>query len=403
MIYIVTLLAILVCVVVFDFGRMNNPRLKKICYASILIWLTALAGFSYNVGADIPGYMRQYAEIGRHHFETWKDLTYFENRQPGWMLLNILCNEISNRFVVLMVVIAVFANCIVFNYIKKHTRYVFLGILLYFVCSYLNWNFNSLRQTVAIAFFLLGYDYLVDKKWIKYYICCFGAFLFHSTAVICFLFPLLYLIKINTRILLVFLSAFIILTITAIRVLGDDFIKGVMLENAESFGLFADNAEQLTEAYFGDNAKEYGELNIFGIIAMLLYISPVFFVCVSAARNVISLPHITIILLLAYMFLYLMDFVIPVVFMRFLMYLDVVYFCALSEFVMEFPKKLIFPRNIVTICLLCVALYRPVQTLFAVNMSTDIPFYRQFYPYYSVFDPQIDPLRSANFGAYREK
>ena len=70
---------------------------------------------------------------------------------------------------------------------------------------------------------------------------------------------------------------------------------------------------------------------------------------------------------------------------------------------MEFPKKLIFPRNIVTICLLCVALYRPVQTLFAVNMSTDIPFYRQFYPYYSVFDPQIDPLRSANFGAYREK
>ena len=355
------------------------------------------------MGADIPGYMRQYAEIGRHHFETWKDFAYFENRQPGWMLLNILCSGISKRFVLLMVVIAVFANCIIFKYIKNHTKYVFLGILLYYVCSYLNWNFNSLRQTVAIAFFLLGYDYLVDKKWIKYYTCCFGAFMFHSTAAVCFLFPFFYLIRINTKWLIVSMSLVVVVAFFAIRMGGADFVSDLVLQNAELASLIADNADQLAETYFGDNAKEYGKLNLFGLAAMLIYSMPIILVIIGASRKTINLPHISNSLLLFYLILYFMDFVIPVVFMRFLMYLDVVYFCALSEFVMEFPKKLIFPRNIVTICLLCVALYRPVQTLFAVNMSTDIPFYRQFYPYYSVFDPQIDPLRSANFGAYREK
>lgn len=401
MIYIVTLLAILVCVVVFDFGRMNNPRFKKICYVSIFIWLTALAGFSYNVGSDIPGYMRQYAEIGRHHFETWKDFAYFENRQPGWMLLNILCSGISKRFVLLMVVIAVFANCIVFKYIKKHTKYVFLGILLYYVCSYLNWNFNSLRQTVAIAFFLLGYDYLVDKKWIKYYTCCFGAFMFHSTAAVCFIFPLFYLIKVNYKTVGILVLGILSIIILMLGLGGADMISEWFLNNAEFAGMFTDR-EEIVEAYFGENSMKYEGLNLFGMIQMVIFVIPIILTIIGGHKQIITIPTIALPLLLFYLSLYMLDFVIPVVFMRLVMYIDVLFYCALSDMALHYSKKRFIPRNIFAIVLLCVALFRPIHTLFAVNPASNLAFYKQFYPYYSVFDPKIDPVRSANFGSYRE-
>lgn len=402
MIYLLTLVAILCCAVYFDLGHVDNPRLKNICYMSLLIWFTAVSGFAYNVGSDIPGYMRQYAEIASLHFESWDDLSYFENRQPGWMILNVLCTAVSSRFVVLQCVIAIFANCVFFYFIKEHTKYIFIGVFLYAVCLYLNFNFNTLRQTISIAFFLVGYEYLLKKKWSQYYIYCFAAFMFHSTAAICFLFPLFYFVRIDIKWLFIYIFAIILIALLAIRLLGEDLIKDMMIDNADSFSSLGDNAEQLTKIYFGNDSTKYDELNLFGLIAMLLYVSPIIMVCIASVRQVISLPAVTTSMLAFYMFLYLLDFVIPVVFMRFLMYLDLVYFCAISDFVIDFPKRTLLPRNVVTICLLCLVLYRPVLTLFAENISTGIPFYKQFYPYYSVFDPQIDPVRSANFGAYKE-
>lgn len=403
MIYIITLIFVLACALFFDFGRVNNSRLKKICYTLILVWLIALSGFSYNVGSDIPGYMYQYAAIGRHHFESWKDLSYFENRQPGWMLLNIVCSRIYNRFVLLQLVIAIFSNYVILSFIKKHTKYLFIGIFLYCICSYLNFNFNVLRQTVALAFFLIGYDSLVEKKWVKYYLCCICAFMFHSTAIICFIFPFLYLIKVNKKWLIGYVTSILLLAILAVRNGGADFISDLFFQNAETLSLFADNAEKLTEIYFGNDAQEYGELNLFGIIAMLIYVSPVMLTLYGGIRRTIVLPHIGMSLMLFYALLFFLDFVVPVIFMRFLMYFDIIYFCAFADLVIELPKKLYLPRNVVAMVLLCLALFRPVTTLIAVNPSSNLPFYKQFVPYYSVFDPQIDPVRSANFGSYREE
>ena len=60
MIYILTLLAIFVCVVNYDI--LGNSKNKNVLYNILLIWFIAVSGFAYNVGADVPGYMYEYDE-----------------------------------------------------------------------------------------------------------------------------------------------------------------------------------------------------------------------------------------------------------------------------------------------------------------------------------------------------
>ena len=401
MIYIVTLIGILICVAIFDFGRLKNPQLKNFCYTLLLVWLICLSGFAYNVGADIPVYMHQYSEIGRHSFRTWEDLSIYENRQPGWILLNIICSRIYSKFVLLQLVIAVFSNIVILNFIKKHTNYIFLGALIYFICSYLNFNFNSIRQTVAIAFFLIAYDYLVDKKWIKYYLFVFCAFMFHSTAVICALFPLFTFVKFNKTTIYITLVSIIVLAVLALLFNGAEMVSSFFLENADFAGYFTDR-EQIVENYFGDNAMKYGGLNFFGIIFMFITALPIFLVIYSGAKKIVKMPNVSIVLIIFYLTLFVLDYVVPIVFMRFIMYLDILFYCYISNFALDYPKRIHVPSSLFAFALLCLICFRPVNTLFSVNQSSGLVFYRQFYPYYSVLDPQIDPVRASYFGCYRD-
>lgn len=401
MIYISTLIVIFICAYAFDFGHVNNPRLKSVCYTLLLIWLIALSGFSYNVGSDIPGYMEEYATIAHHKFNIWKDLSYFENRQPGWILLNIICSRIYSKYVLFQIVMATFCNYVIFWFINKHTKYIFTAVFLYCVCSYLNFNFNNLRQTFAIVFFLIGYDYLVEKKWLKYFLCVLGAFMFHSTGIICILFPLFYYVKVNIKTASILLLSILALIVLMLRFDGADLLSEFFLKNAD-FALYFTDRERIVDAYFGENANKYDGLNVFGIIQMVLFVSPIILTIIGGFKRIINLPQITLTLLLFYLILYLLDFVIPVVFMRLVMYIDIIYYCALSDYAIDYPKRKFSPRIVFTTVLLCIALYRPVHTLFAVNPASDIEFYKQFYPYYSVFNPQIDPVRATYFGSYRE-
>lgn len=402
MIYLFTLLFIIVLAMYFDFGLVSNPRLKKICYYFLFAWLTAISAFAYNVGSDTAGYMREYAFISHHTFDSWDDFSLLENRQVGWMLLNIVCSRIYGKYVLLKFVIALFANFAVFHFIKKHTKYIFLAVLLYYICSYLNFNFNSIRQTMSLAVFLMGYDFLIEKKWIKYYICVAIAFMFHFTAILCALFPFLYLLKPTLKRIIIILCVLFGVVIYAMLHMGAESLADLFLQYGDYIELFTDRAT-IIEAYFGDNAIKYEGLNLFGMIFMIINTFPVVLVVIGGIRQVNLLPHITINILLLYLFLFFLDNIIPIVFMRLLMFIDVVFFCALSDCLIDYSRKHFYFWRVVSLVLLCFTIYRPVRMLFSENISSGRPLYIQFYPYYSVFDPQIDPVRAANFGCYREE
>lgn len=400
MIYIFTLIVILFLVFIYEIDGTYGNKSKKQLYLLLYIWLAALSGFAYNVGSDIPGYMREYAFISSNSSNSLFALPKLENRLPGWIMLNVLCAKISTQFVVLKLVIAFFVNGVYFLFIRRHTKYIFLAILLYYVTLYANLNFNALRQSIAMAFFLLGYEYLLKKKWMKYYIYVFLASMFHSTGLMCVIFPLLYFLKFNKNTLAVTILAILAFAIFTLQSGDNSLINELFLNSSDVLGDITDR-DRFVDAYFGEDAKKFSALNIFGIIQALLITIPVILVLIASRKNVITISRVTEGFMVLYLIIFLLDSVVPVVFFRLMMYFQIVFFCVFSSLIIESSKKKFLPK-VAILFLFCLAVYRPVISLFITNQFTGLPLYIQYSPYYSIFDPQIDPIRAANFGYFDE-
>lgn len=261
MIYLITFTIFIVLIFLFD---INNSKKKnaKLWYNLMTVWLILLSGLAYQVGADIPGYMYEYDSLAVKKIESISDLFDFkDNRQPLWVLLEYVCHSISPYFVFFKLVIAIFCNWIISRFIFKHSLYPFTALLFYSLILYLNLNFNALRQLLAISFFLLGYDSLADRKWIKYYAWCVVALLFHSSAIICFLFPLLYFIPISKKSVIIISSILVVGVFFVLQSGLADLMIELVLNNTE---LMPDDYSELAEDYFVD--VESNEANLNGMI-----------------------------------------------------------------------------------------------------------------------------------------
>ena len=105
-------------------------------------------------------------------------------------------------------------------------------------------------------------------------------------------------------------------------------------------------------------------------------------------------------MLLVYMLFVVLNRAIPVVFTRFMQYFDIFYCCLLPSAVIPLCRR--FTKdNIAPVVIIALFALLPISTLLSENKKTGRPLMVQYYPYYSVFNPQIDPQRSMLFGAYR--
>ncbi len=85
---------------------------------------------------------------------------------------------------------AAFVNIAIFVTIRRYTRYVFAGILLYGLSCYTDFNFEIYRQVIAVAIFLLAYPFVVRRQWHWYFCCVFLAYMMHNSAAILMFVPL---------------------------------------------------------------------------------------------------------------------------------------------------------------------------------------------------------------------
>lgn len=406
MIYIVTLAVLIVLVLQFDYKsggykqvEFNNKVLTRydLWYRITLIWFICVSGFAYNVGSDVPNYMREYYNFCTvWNVNSLKDFFEFDNRQPGWVLLNVICSSISDNFVLLKFVVSIFVNWTVFRFFKKYIKYVFTGILFYAIFLYLALNFNALRQAVAVGFFLIGYDFLLDKRWIKYYLFAFLSFMFHSSGIICFFIPILSCIKFNRIVLIIFA---VILVAGTVYSLTSDVLQNL----AASFILSeygGDTISELGTIYMENADDRVGALNLFGILMVVFNVCIVLFVMLFTIRKGNEEPMM-VSMISGYTIFYVISFAIPLIFERFLYFFYPFYICGIVKIVIEFPRIFKGIRAFLTIVVTLFFCYTPMSNLFAENVSSGIPLINQFAPYYSVFNPKIDPIRASNFGYWK--
>lgn len=210
MIYI--LIYILLICLVYNYDFRNRKRDKKGWFKAIMLLFIFLSGFRYYVGSDTfdySGIYPEYPSLANLKMSSFSDYRY----QPGWVLFMSLCRTITDSFVLSQLIAASIFNISVFQTIKKYSRYPFIAIIFYFSAQvFTGLNFEFMRESMAVGLFLFGFKFYKNNSWINYYAFVFMAFMFHVSAALFFLFPLIKFINLdNKKFILILSSIFLII------------------------------------------------------------------------------------------------------------------------------------------------------------------------------------------------
>lgn len=385
MIYLFVLILFLIPII----GEIKRKEFIPKYYYFLCLVLVLLSGLQYRMGADIVGYMGEYSRFDIDF--SWNYISSRPLRQPLWVLLNVFCKSITDDFVLLKFIQAIFINVIFFWFIKKESTMPFTAALLYFLTLYFQLNFNELRQSFSIAFFFLAYGFLERKKYLPYYLLVFIAYEFHEAAIILFALPFLNSFKVNKRNIMIFGGG-----LFAIAFLAIVFQEQIMTMIANIIFQFSDLIA-VAGRYF---ANSYYSNHIMNTNALIEYVFMLglytMILVINISRNCYKSNYDAIIYLL-FVTLFILNGIFPILY-RLSSFFMIFYVFSLVNILDEMRLKRIRIRlnGIVLTAFLLIFFFVHNKFLFREAEYGEKPII-QFYPYTSIIDKQEVPEREACF------
>lgn len=186
--YIIVFFILLLGVILFD-GKPDTAYKKTWLFIEWLL-LILLAGLRYKVGGDTIIYQNTFDSL--YTTRDILDSPKTENWNILWKLFAALCKKIYDDFATLQIIHAAIVNSVFIWFFKKKTSKYFLAILLYYLFFYFRYNTETMRAALSVCCFLLTYDYLLQKKYLKYYLGAVIAIGFHTESIVLLLFPIVH-------------------------------------------------------------------------------------------------------------------------------------------------------------------------------------------------------------------
>lgn len=150
---------------------------------SVLIILLFFAVFRSPDGLSTD--YNVYKEIFRLSNNSLQYLySMFPQNDIGYLFINKVFRLFTDNFLFLLVFIHIIIIGGFLYYFKKHSKHVWVSILLLITIGGYYITYNLMRQFLAIAILLIFSDYLYDRKTIKYFIVVFCVALIHKSALI---------------------------------------------------------------------------------------------------------------------------------------------------------------------------------------------------------------------------
>jgi len=217
-IYIINLiLVILLYIIFFKIYKTNNSK-KYFCIL-IFILFSLIQGLRGNtVGSDTNNYIK--------FFELSKNMSFIDVLlmkqwviEPGYGLLMKICSIMSFSPQLFLLVVAIIINGGLMYFIYKHSDNPFISVIIFMGVEFFTLSFTALRQIIAIIIILNSYNFIKQKKIIKFILMVLLAATFHKSALI-FL-PVYFLrnIKISKKTIIVGISIFILVQIFALPII----------------------------------------------------------------------------------------------------------------------------------------------------------------------------------------
>lgn len=151
----------------------------RLCYIGAAIILIVVAGLRYYVGTDFGAYYKGYS--------TYADALWVRTvnlNEPGYSLIAAIARSVVDDPAAAIFLASLVTVGICAVVIFKNTNQTIYALLLYVFLGCWHGSFNGTRQYLAASVFFLGYPYLRDRKFWKYTIFVFLAFLCHKSAIV---------------------------------------------------------------------------------------------------------------------------------------------------------------------------------------------------------------------------
>lgn len=178
--YYLLILYILLSGLVLGTGKINSEIKKIYLYLTFGLFTMIAALRAEVVGNDTIVYLRLFESISYS-----SDISIFSPRfELGYIYLNKLLSLISHNSQIILVVTSCFIMYGFMRFIKKYSKIPWLSVYLFFTIGYFSMTMNTIRLNIAIVLILLAYDFLKQKRLIRFLILVFFAFLFHRTAIV---------------------------------------------------------------------------------------------------------------------------------------------------------------------------------------------------------------------------
>ncbi len=387
MLYILSLLVCLFFAYRFDIKGVIKGQ--SAVYRCLLLWFILISALQYMVGTDMIKYVQSYQSI-KPSFQIDDLMTDDIRYQPGWMFLCYLCRFITGDFFLLKLIHGVFINIAVFSFFKRESRYLFISIFFYALISYLVINFNVIRQSFAIGFCLYAYSYLKNKDYLKYLIFVFIAFIYHSSAILLIVVPLLYYaVQKKFGFKLCFVSFMIIIVALSVIDTGDAFTNIIMSEymdeGTSNLGMMYLNDDNLGSRSIVNILSPYRLL----VLGIILYY---YFHNKSSLWGVLGLCYFVFIVL---------SMAFPILW-RFRLYFDFAFFIILPHTIIEFSQKIKTGMNRQNLCLVCILVFCffPLREYLTPYKGSSYRYIDQYYPYTSILNPEVDAKKQSFFDSY---
>ena len=194
MIYITVFIIITIAIITYDIANFKKKQIESFYFITIILCL--ISTFSYRIGADTANY---YINEFEHDIVCLNNLSHSylfntQSRQFGWQLFGAIIKTYFPSFTFFKAIHSFIINFTIGTFILKYFKYKFTALLCYCFFLYIPFNFEILRESLAVSFFLISIPYFLKRNFIIFYTFIFISLSFHISAFVLLPLPLLLLL-----------------------------------------------------------------------------------------------------------------------------------------------------------------------------------------------------------------
>lgn len=173
--------------------KIKPSEKKRIAFCAIAcLQLVLISGLrDWSIGADTLTYYHTFENAKTTSWSTiWSNVVDYlfhglEIKDPGYYLFQKIFQIFSDNYQVYLIVIAVIFMVSMTRWIYKNSAMPEISFIVYSVLFYSFYSVTGLRQTLATALIVFwGYEFVKDRKPIKFAIVAFIAFLIHKSSLV---------------------------------------------------------------------------------------------------------------------------------------------------------------------------------------------------------------------------